>query len=711
MTPDVERALTQDQQSPFHLAMLSHCMNLVKMSRCEMSKHYLDWDRQDQVYRGERWLDKDDIEASRQQKPTKMVVPNTFAQVMTFTSFNFLMMTQGQTFYELKPNGDEDYGTRFKDSEKILEANCRFNEYNRLLFQELLDTSRFGVGVTSTEWTRKLTRAYVTPEPQVINYNGVDIPVRQDSQWQEFVKYEGNLVRNVSPYKFFPDTRQTLAEFQKGEFCACEEEYSKGLLRDLERAGEITGVDLIQPLPTNWLTVRGGSTRLIAGLTSNERGVFLRGPSQSEGTVLVTKLQVWIVPSKFKIDGDKPLGPETFPILYHVWYANDNRVIRCEPCYWWHNEFSWTVSQFTPDMHRTVNLGLADLIYKLQEVITWLINARVTDVRKNLRGRNVINPSIIDTKTLDGDGDIFLRKGANGAMMDRGILPLAVPNVTQGHFDDADTLSKIMEVVTGVNGNAMGQYSSGRRSAREVAQVSSGASGRMKMHGQLIWETGPGRRGRLMLSNLRQSLSEDYFYRIIGTPKAPEVDPQTGQQMEAQVPDRFATWHGTPEDVIAGQDFFVFDSTLSSEKGFIAQSLQDLVGIILSNPDAATQLDIDPRVMISEIQFLRGAGNVSRFSLSQAAANGLPPLPPPPQPPPPPTPEQQIAASVKYVDLPPTTQMQVLQAVGLEPGTILEHQIGKISTTRKAPGITIGENDHIVIEPVEKAKPEPATQK
>ena len=128
--------------------------------------------------------------------------------------------------------------------------------------------------------------------------------------------------------------------------------------------------------------------------------------------MLVTKVQVWLVPSKYKFGPkQKKLGPEEFPVMYHVWYANDNRVIRVEPAYWWHNEFGWTLAQFTPDMAQTVSMGLADLIYRLQDVMTWLINARVTDVRRNLRGRNIINPAFIDTKTLDGEGDIYMRKG------------------------------------------------------------------------------------------------------------------------------------------------------------------------------------------------------------------------------------------------------------------------------------------------------------
>ena len=260
-------------------------------------------------------------------------------------------------------------------------------------------------------------------------------------------------------------------------------------------------------------------------------------------------------------------------------------------------------------------MGLADLIYRLQDVVTWLVNARVTDVRRNLRGRNLVNPTIVDTKTLDGEGDIYIRKGANPAMMERAVRPLDVNNVTQGHFNDAEILNKIIQTVTGVNDNAMGGYNSGRRSATEARAVTAGAAGRMKMHGQLIWETSLGRLGRLMLCNLRQELSIEAFKQTIGD------DPMIDQ--------RFQLWKGTPEEVISGADYLTFDSTLQSEKGFIAQSLQELLVAVINNPEAAQMLDIDPRSMMEEVQYLRGAGNIGRFSLSKRVASGAaPPLPP-----------------------------------------------------------------------------------
>jgi hypothetical protein len=479
------------------------------------------------------------------------------------------------------------------------------------------------MGVLECSWTKKITRVYVPQEPTMVTVGGYESEITNEGAWQEFVKYEGNLVRGVSPYRWFPDTRFPLADFQRGEFCACEEEYSKTLLQDLEEAGEVAGVEHIQALPNNLDKSRGGPTRQQSAIMSGTSGNNVTqmpvgvGTGKMEGTVLVTKVQVWLVPSKFKFGPkDKPLGPEEFPVMYHVWYANDNRLIRVEPTYAWHGEFYYTLAQFTPDMNQTISLGLADIIYRLQDVITWLINARVTDVRRNLRGRNIVNPAIVDTKTLDGEGDIYLRKGANAAMMDRAVRPLDVNDVTRGHMNDADVLNKIMQTVTGVNDNAQGQYNSGRRSATEARVVSAGAAGRMKMHGELIWETSLGRLGRLMLSNLRQSLSFESFQRTVGS-----GDPMIQQ--------RYDTWKGTPEDVISGSDFFTFDSTMQSEKGYIAQSLQELLVAVINNPVAAQQLDIDPRAMLDEIQYLRGTGNVGRFSLSKRIASGqATPLPP-----------------------------------------------------------------------------------
>jgi hypothetical protein len=229
----------------------------------------------------------------------------------------------------------------------------------------------------------------------------------------------------------------------------------------------------------------------------------------------------------------------------------------------------------------------------------------------------------VEMKSLEDPDSpfILLKKNAARNGISRWLEQLKVQDVTQGHMADSEMLTKLMQVVTGINDNAQGQYNQGRRSATEARAVTAGAAGRLKMHASLLHESGVGPLGGMMLTNQRQGMSIETFTRIVGK----EIDPVVLEE-------RFTRFKGTMEDLVGGDDFFVFDSTLQSEKGFIAQSLQELLIAVISNPVAAQMLDVDPRVMMQEIQWLRGSTNVERFSLSKNVAAGQPPLPVPAQP-------------------------------------------------------------------------------
>ena len=622
MDAEVIKVLNKKEpRDEFHNSLLKFVQTLIRRSRSDMAKFYPDWDLQDNVFRGVAAPDNEDRMQQRKGKPTKMVVPSTYAQVMTFVSFLFLMFNQNKRFYELLATGDEDALQKKEDSELILERDLRKNEFHTKQFQFLLDVARFGLGILETSWIEEKMRAFIVPEPMTVaTPDGSQAEVQPEGAWQEFLRYQGNQIKNVSPYRFFPDTRFPITDFQKGDFCAVEEEYSIASLRAMEQNGEVAGIEHIEKMGRDYVKSRGAETRWSLG--TDEKAIDRFDANNESCIALVTKCVVKLIPSKFKFGPKlKPLGPETFPVPYDLWYANDNRVIKCEPVKNWHGEFPWSVGQFTPDMHEILNLGLADLIYKLQEVISWFINSHITSVRRVIANRLIVDPRVVDTKTLDGEGDIYLRKGVN-MPLDRAVGQLKVQDTTQGHMGDADLLTKITEMVTGVNGNAMGQYNSGRRSAQESRVVTAGAAGRMKMHGHLLWETGFGRAGKQMHTNSRQSLGLESFARIVGK-KFGIIDPVS------DLAQRYLAYKGTPEEVICGDDFFIFDSTLASEKGFIAQSLQELLVAIMSNPVVAQQWDISAKALVEEIQRLRGAGNISQFSLSQRIKSGVetPPMP------------------------------------------------------------------------------------
>lgn len=609
--------------------LFEHVKGLVAMSRESMSQYYSDWDKADATYRGERAPDLQDKKAESRGQPGKMVMPLSFAQVQTFVSFVFLLFTQNRTVFEMTPTGSEDFKTR-PDAELLMERDSKRNAFTLRLYQWLLDVARFGMGVLEVSWTEEYYRTVQVVEGEAGTFLGMEVSGGVSELEQKILQFEGNRITNISPYRFFPDTRLPLSRFQEGEFCATEDEYSYIQLKRMEADGLVAGLEFVPNMtPETW---KGrGNSRLPymektygtkteqksgSGLTSNSQGT-----TQTKGTFVITKVQVDIVPSEFLLDDGTKLGRETWPVRYLVWYANDARIVRIEPLNALHGRFTYSVGEFTPDMHKLVNQGLSELIDKLQSVITWYINSHITAVRRVINNKLVVDPMGVEMKSVeDPDSPVILLK-ANAARtgVSKWIEQVKVQDVTSGHMSDSEMLMKLMQIVTGINDNAQGQYNNGRRSATEARAVTSGAAGRLKMHAAVLHEGGLAPTGGMMLSNLRQGISVETFSRVVGKELPPE-----------ELQDRYTRFKSTIEDIVGGDDFFVFDGTLQSEKGFIAQSLQELLVAIISNPQAAVMLDLDPREMMKEIQYLRGVTNIDRFSLSKNVKAGAPMLQAPP---------------------------------------------------------------------------------
>lgn len=600
MTIDVSKDLENEQQSDFHAKMLRECLANIKRSRSKMAQFYPQWDLQDMVFRGEREPDLDDKKQNLEGKPVKMTVPTTRAQIESYVAFLFGLFTQNVTPYELKPIGVSDYGTKWEDCETILDRDCGRSSWNKLLYQFLLDTGRFGIAPLEVVWTKQVVKIWVSPsQPTVKTLDGIPLAGNEPAGYKEFTKFEGNLIRNISPYRFFPDPEFPICDFQKGKFCGSEEDFTMADLRKLEANGEVSGIDFIEPPARNLESFRGAASRLSFGAFPTDWD-----NKNDCSPVCVTKLRKWIIPKNYELEGKKVLGDETFPVLYNVWYANDNRVIKCSVAEEWHQEFNYAVGQYSYDMHRLLAMGLADLIYPLQDTISWFLNSHITSVRRVIANRNIINPTLVETKSYDAEGDIIMRKGFGRTDPNLAVRQLAAQDVTQGHMNDVDTLTKLAQTVTGVNDNLQGQMNTGRRSAQENRVQTAGAASRLKTQARLLWEGGLGRIGKLMLSNSRQSLSIESFARALGG-----LDPQ-------KVQDRFLAFQGTPEEIVCGDDYLIFDSTLSSEKGYSAQQLQEMFSIVAqANPFAMQQFasQIDLVKVFDEMQYLRDGTPVERF--------------------------------------------------------------------------------------------------
>ena len=602
----LQERLGEERQDEKIVQLTEDLKRMLKNSRDTMGKQYPKWDRNIGVYRGKLLPDAEDYEARATGEPEKSIIPLSYAQVQTFVAFGFLLLTQNKRFYEISGTGDEDFDF-VELVEKGLARDLLHNQWNAKLYQFLLDLARCSIAPLKHWWTVDTQSVKIDLPEELANSPMGALLGETKSTRIDAIKYEGNRIQNVKPKNFLPDTRKSLTEWESGQFVADEDCWHITNVKELERKGLAFGVKHVSQMTKESWAARGKSA-----LSSLEDSIG-KAKDESDYMVALTEGNVRLIPAKYD------LGPEDFPILYTFRLAND-RLISLEESNTLHDSFNYCLAQFSHDNEAKLNEGLSDTIHALQDTITWLYNSRVSSVRNSMDRHLVVNPTHIDTASLEARSPIiYTRKNAPLVDLRSLVHQLDIRDTTTGHFQDADNLMKTMQFVTGVNENAMGQVSGGRRSATENRAANAGAASRMKVILSCAWDTALGPLGRKLSLNQRQGFSPETFRKIFGE------DEKTLGLFERFCP-------SNPLDLVGNEDFFVFDSTLNSEKGFLAQSLQELVVAVVSNPEFAMTSGFDLQKAMEEIQTLRGLSNVTRFFKTPAIPPGMgpggAPLPP-----------------------------------------------------------------------------------
>jgi len=608
MPPILVQYLSQPEPGKFHDELLEHCKDLVKLSRDEMESYYERWDEYDMSWRAQREPDKADLKAGERGEPQKLVLPVTHTQIETFVAFCVQVYTQRPSFYELSGTGTEDIAAA-KVAEAVLDHNLRHNKFKGdKLPQFLRNVAKFGFGVLKHSWTEetKMVEKLVPQQIQMPDGQVLDGPA--SPQIVEEPCYQGNAISVISPYRFFPDPRVPLTKFNDGEFCASEDDYSKHHLKKLERKGLVAGVEQIEPFKADMAE----SYKRRVGFSSSERSPS-SGKDHSKHYFVVTEIELELIPSAWEVMPGVPLGTSQEYEKYVVWYANDNRLIRVEPKNYLHGKFNYDVAQYHNDDLTFINCGVAELISAMQDVQNWMINSHILSVRKVISNMLIVDPKGVEMSDLDNRRPVLrLKPSVQGSGVDRWIKQLAVSDVTQNHVNDVKVLEEFVQATTGISENVLGQFASGRRSATEVRNVNSNAAARLMLAATAIWEHALLPLGDKMLGNCRDGMTLPQLVKVLG------VSNVQNNQLGVQ---QFIL--ADKSQLVGNFDFLIFDGTLPSMKGAMAQQLQELLTVMMGNPETAFVFQLNPTALLMEMLHLRGIRNVDQFRLDQNQAQQL----------------------------------------------------------------------------------------
>lgn len=604
MDARIKAHLDTPEQSEFHTDLLDKCKALVNMSRSHMKEFYEQWDHNCEVYRGERTPDQQDKDASQRGEPEKMVVPVSHAQVEALISFCMSLYLQRNSVFELIATGEEDEKAAAV-AQAVLDRDLVWNKFEVVLRQFLLDIARFGVGVINVSWIEKKQRKVVqVAAPAIMPLFGgtPSLPTMQEQEtW--VTAYQGNKLINISPYRFFPDVRMPLHRLQDGEFVAFEDWYNLPNLRAMERDGDVVGIKHVKPLTQQQWEERQRTSRPNTTLLTDQTeadAMTATGGKESKMYVM-TEVQLTLVPADFEVDG-QPLGKEDYPVKYNIAYVNDQRIVRCEPLSFDHDQYTCVVGQYVPDQEDLIGLSLCDTIDMLQQVLSWFINAHITSVRKVIGDKLIVDPSLVEWSDIaERKPVIRLKQDAAGQDVNKAVMQLQTVDITARHMTDANELNGWLMQTTGIQHNALGQYFTGRRTAAEANSANSATAARLKSFALVNFRSALEPMAKQMLSNLRQGMDVEQLVRVTG----PLAD-MSGMKQFMKV---------SRQDMQGEYDFEIFDGTIPSERAMQAMALQEFLTAAMANPQVVISLGYDPKKIVEEWLTLRGIRHPKRLEM------------------------------------------------------------------------------------------------
>ena len=501
--------------SESHGKLLSKFLGMLKLSEEKMSTFYNRWNYRELQYQAfvptKDWEEiykraKEDVQAPVQKLVPTLVVPYMFSTIRTIVTYLSTVFLARKPLFTVGANNSA-FIEAARNMETLLQYNAEHSKFVMHCTQWLYDGEIYGVGAMRTGFVnekRKKTQFVENPLAP-----GEMLKVQNDE-----LIYQGNTVERIDPFLFFPDPRVPMMKVAKeGEFVFWRNYVGKFAL---QKTGEFEFLDDSEALGQMARDSDGESLRnmyargdsLNNGQTDN-----LSGNSHTMRYVQVDEGTVELIPSELG------LGDSDLPQKFLVTIANKHQIIRLEP---FENDHGMhPVAVIEPyGLGGFGNLGISDYLSPIQEMISWLLNSHIQNVKGSLNNSFIYDPSMINEKDLRSDAPnkcIRVRPKAYGVDVSMYLKQLDVRDATANNVNDITVLTKIGDALSAVNENYRGlQDSGGRKTATEIRATIEAATSRLASHAQYISATGMQDLGVQWSMNNQQYLTQMFETQVLG---------------------------------------------------------------------------------------------------------------------------------------------------------------------------------------------------
>lgn len=584
-----------------HIRVRDYLTARIDFSERNMGKFYDRWRYNEQ--RVQAYIDLNDYERLLKEqndagKPARVVnitVPYMYATIMTIVTYMIHTFCGRKPIFQVAGLSSEAM-EKAPNMEMVLQYNADHTRLIRHIYQWLLDQEIYGVGVMLNMWSKQSAKRTVwTQNPGAMpGQVGLWTPTKKQR-----TIYEGNIVRTIDPFMFFPDCRVPMSEVaERGEFCFWRTFESKHMLKRAEAQGVIRFIDAAGQMPRGSTageynksnrSIRSGGESVPA----DERGL---GRSISTTFVQVDQGVCHIVPKELGLSESTYPEPWLFTIL------NKQQIVQAEPYEADHGRIPIAVAEPYTFGYGFGQLGSADFIGPYQDTISWFVNSHIENVRTVLNNMLVVDPSRVEMQDLrnpDAGKLIRVKRASYGQDVREMVHQLQVSDVTQNHVRDLEMFIRMADSLVGVNDNLRGlQDSGGRKTATEVRTSGEAGASRLASSARLRSAQGLVDLVEMMSLNIQQYMSEEFYLTLMGS---------DAQEKPIRI---------SPEHLTGDFYFPIHDGTLPQDKIAQLDIWKEIFLTVAQNEGLAQQYSVP--AIFDWVAELGGAKNLSRFKVQVA---------------------------------------------------------------------------------------------
>ena len=535
------------------------------------------------------------IKSSNSRAPTSIVFPYSYVIMETVLTY-LVMAFLNDPILQYKGVSPEDTVGAIM-LEKVVQNQCDVFKVGLSLHTFLRDSIVYGIGAAAPAWEKKIGTNIREDKSGFLSY----FRGHGTRTYEEEVIYEGNKLTNIDPYLYLPDPRVPSHRTQDGEFVGWIDLTSRMSLMREEKVGEelfntkyLKGVQLKR---TSIFTAEESHRNKKTGVSSyNSYDTRISNP------VDVIYMFVDLIPKEWE------LGPSEYPEKWLFGLANDSIVIKTKKLGLAHGMYPIITASPDFDGYSILPLARSEILYGMQEVLDWLFNSHISNVRKAINDMLVVDPylvNIADLKDPQPGKLIRMRRPAWGKGVKDAVQQLQVNDITKQNIADSSFIIQWMQKVGGADDSMMGSLRQGgpeRLTGGEFQGTRAGAISRMERVAKVISLQGLQDMAYMFASHTQQLMTKETYINATGR----------WQRELAEVFGNKSQLKTTPWDLLIDYDVVAKDGTIPG--GIDSASWIRLYDILAKNPNLGSQFDM---VRIFEYMALNmGAKNVQDFRIS-----------------------------------------------------------------------------------------------